>query len=67
MKEFRLEVFGNLEDAMMWLEQTLYELELDHESLKGEVTYINNSWRCAVTIDNLQLELPLTPVISEYR
>ena len=64
MKEFRLEVFGTLEDAMMWLETTLYELELD---LRGEVSYINNSWRCAVTIDNLQLELPLTPVISEYR
>ena len=33
MKEFRLEVFGSLEDAMMWLETTLYELELDHEIL----------------------------------
>lgn len=64
MKEFRLEVFGTLEDAMMWLETTLYELELDHEFLKGEVTYINSQWRVGVTIDDPQLELP---IISEYR
>ena len=67
MKEFRLEVFGTLEDAMMWLETTLYELELDHEFLKGEVSYLNNQWRVGVTIDDLQLELPLNPMIGEYR
>ena len=64
MKEFRLEVFGTLEDAMMWLETTLYELELDHEFLKGEVTYINQQWRVSVMVDDPQLELP---IISEYR
>lgn len=64
MKEFRLEVFGSLEDAMMWLETTLYELELDHEFLKGEVTYINSQWRVSVMVDDPQLELP---IISEYR
>ena len=64
MKEFRLEVFGSLEDAMMWLETTLYELELDHEFLKGEVTYINQQWRVSVMVDDPQLELP---IISEYR
>ncbi len=64
MKEFRLEVFGTLEDAMMWLETTLYELELDHEFLKGEVTYINSQWRVSVMVDDPQLELP---IISEYR
>ena len=57
MKEFRLEVFGTLEDAMMWLETTLYELELDHEFLKGEVTYINSQWRCAIMICDKQYEL----------
>lgn len=64
MKEFRLEVFGSLEDAMMWLENTLYELELDHDSLKGEVTYINSQWRVSVMVDDPQLTLP---VISDYR
>ncbi len=64
MKEFRLEVFGSLEDAMMWLEQTLYELELHHDNLKGEITYINSQWRVSVIHDDPQLELP---VISEYR
>lgn len=64
VKEFRLEVFGSLEDAIMWLENTLYELELDHEFLKGEVTYINSQWRVSVMVDDPQLELP---IISEYR
>lgn len=64
MKEFRLEVFGTLEDAMIWLENTLYELELDYEFLKGEITYINSQWRASVMVDDPQLELP---IISEYR
>lgn len=64
MREFRLETFGNLEDAMMWLENELYELELHHDNLKGEVTYIDGQWRVAVMIEEPQLELPFK---SDYR
>jgi hypothetical protein len=64
MKEFRLETFNNLEDAMMWLENELYELELHHDDIKAEIIYVNLKWRVSVILDGGQLELP---VISEYR
>lgn len=57
MKEFVLESFSNLEDAVLWLEQTLYDLEIHHDDLKGELTKINNEWRVAVITGTAQYEL----------
>lgn len=57
MKEFRLESFSDLDDAVMWLESQLFELELTEDYLKGELVRIGNSWRVAITIDDGQGEL----------
>lgn len=57
MKEFRLESFSDLDDAIMWLESQLFELELTEDYLKGELVRIGNSWRVAITIDDGQGEL----------
>ncbi len=57
MKEFRLESFTNLEDAMMFLENELYELEVEHDDLKAEITLIDGQWRVGIMVETRQLEL----------
>jgi len=59
MREFRLEEFDNLEDASLWLEDTFYELEMEHDFIKGEIVKIDGKYRTAVMVQERQLELDL--------
>jgi hypothetical protein len=57
MKEFRLETFNNLADASMWLEQELYDLEVIHDDIRGEITLIDGNWRVGVIVNSRQGEI----------
>ncbi len=57
MRSIRLESFNNLEDAIMWIEHELYELELEYSDLKGEIEFIDGRWRVSVVTNSRQLEM----------
>ena len=57
MREFRLADFNNLEDASLWLENEFYELEVHNDFIKGEIVLIDGNYRCAVMVQERQMEL----------
>ncbi len=57
MREFTIEEFVGLDDAIMWLEKELYDLEPHTDFLKGELVKIDGKWRAAVEVDDGQGEL----------
>lgn len=60
MKEIDLNIFDNLEEAIVWLEELLSTKALfleDGQTLKGEISFIANRWRVGVIIESKQLEL----------
>ncbi len=57
MREFRLEKFIDLSDAMLWIEQELYDLLPFETSLKAEITFIDGEWRCGIISEPRQADL----------
>ena len=57
MREFRLEVFNDLYEAMSWLEQEMYDLTVEYQDIKGEITLIDGKWRVGIIVDSRQTEM----------
>lgn len=59
MKEIWIETFHDLNEAVMWQENLLWEEEMKG-GLKGEILQLpDGSWRVSVIRDNYQLELDI--------
>lgn len=56
MKEVIIKDFTHLEDAIDFLEMSLWDKVIETDEVDGEIKWINNKWRVGVTINGRQKE-----------
>ncbi|HRP36295.1 MAG TPA: hypothetical protein PLS50_00640 [Candidatus Dojkabacteria bacterium] len=60
MKYVEIRDFNSLSDACIWVEQTLYDMEIDSGGIKGELLQLpDGRWRGSVITDEYQMELAI--------
>jgi hypothetical protein len=56
MKDITLEVFSDLDDALLWMENELFAHELTHPDIKAEISLIDGKWRVGIILNDRQYE-----------
>lgn len=56
MKEVIIKDFTHLEDAIDFLEMSLWDKVIETDEVDGEIKWINEQWRVGVTINGRQKE-----------
>lgn len=57
MKEISVNVFYNIDEAVIWIENEITELAFKgYDDIKAELVLIDGAWRCGVITDTRQIE-----------
>jgi len=56
MKEITLQVFKDFDDAVLWMENEVWEQMVEHDDIKVEMVLIDGSWRVGVITNDRQKE-----------
>lgn len=60
MKEIDLNIFDNLDEASIWLEDVIGTrsvfLNEETQTLRGEISFIGGRWRVGVIVEDKQME-----------